>query len=225
MHMLTESKATPAMVSAWLQRWVLLLEGCDYWIQYKAGPELANTNVGDQTTLLPTYSWPTLLDRMFCFWQKGICLSFSLDLWSRHWCRIWMFYKMYSLQRNQYNKKGSQLRASAFACYLVQENYEGWGMNNITVVHSWIPWDANSVILHSWPTLCGFLELLPFMMSFSQNVTATLLLCTSYTFSLTHSWYACLVSTRSSHKCSIRVENETAVDIDTCSEDISNCHQ
>ena len=56
MHILSESKATPAMASARLQRWALLLGGYDYRIEYKAGAEQANA---DALSRLPCSSQPS----------------------------------------------------------------------------------------------------------------------------------------------------------------------
>ena len=56
MHILSESKATPAMASARLQRWALLLGGYDYRIEYRAGAEQANA---DALSRLPCHSQPS----------------------------------------------------------------------------------------------------------------------------------------------------------------------
>ena len=56
MHILSESKATPAMVSARLLRWALLLGGYDYRIEYKTGAKQANA---DALTRLPCHSQPS----------------------------------------------------------------------------------------------------------------------------------------------------------------------
>ena len=55
LRILSESKATPPMASARLQRWSLLLGAYQYRIQYKAGPEHANA---DALSRLPLPSCP-----------------------------------------------------------------------------------------------------------------------------------------------------------------------
>ena len=51
---LSESKATPPMASARLQRWSLLLGAYQYCIQYKAGSEHANADALSQLPLAST---------------------------------------------------------------------------------------------------------------------------------------------------------------------------
>ena len=56
MHILSESKATPAMASARLQRWALLLGGYNYRIEHKAETEQANA---DGLNRLPRHVQPS----------------------------------------------------------------------------------------------------------------------------------------------------------------------
>ena len=55
MHILSESKSTPAMVSARIQRWAILLGGYHYHIEYKPGRQNANA---DAFSRLPVLNMP-----------------------------------------------------------------------------------------------------------------------------------------------------------------------
>ena len=56
MHLFSESKATPAMASARIQRWALLLGAYEYSIEYKAGKENSNA---DALSHLPLPGFPS----------------------------------------------------------------------------------------------------------------------------------------------------------------------
>ena len=55
MHILSESKSTPAMASARIQRWAILLGGYHCHIEYKPGPQNANA---DAFSRLPVQNMP-----------------------------------------------------------------------------------------------------------------------------------------------------------------------
>ena len=56
MHLFSESKATPAMASARIQRWALLLGAYEYCIKYKAGNKNSNA---DALSRLPLPGFPS----------------------------------------------------------------------------------------------------------------------------------------------------------------------
>lgn len=53
-HIFSASKSTPAMASARIQRWAILLSGYHYRIEYKPGQQNANADAFSQLPLLTT---------------------------------------------------------------------------------------------------------------------------------------------------------------------------
>ena len=54
-HLFSETRATPTMASARIQRWALMLGGYDYTIAYKPGVQHANTDI--QSTSFARYTY------------------------------------------------------------------------------------------------------------------------------------------------------------------------